>query len=72
MGKNRPIVVATLGYIIGIIWGLYLKINIVFFYALILIFLTITNLLRKQSHKTKFKFISIRKILRYINLIFLF
>ena len=38
MGKNRPIVVATLGYIIGIIWGLYFKMNIVSFYALIYIF----------------------------------
>jgi len=68
MGKNRPIVVATLGYIIGIIWGLYLKINIVLFYALILIILMIAQS-KKQYSKRKFKFISIQKIFRYIKLI---
>ena len=71
MGKNRPIVVATLGYIIGIIWGLYLKINIVSFYIVIYLILMIARL-RKNKEKAKFKFISIRKIFRYIKLIFNF
>ena len=72
MGKNRPIVVATLGYIIGIIWGLYFKINIVSFYALIAIFLVALkyfNSFNKKKAKRKFKFISIQKIFRYIKLI---
>lgn len=69
MGKNRPIVVATLGYIIGIIWGLYFNINIVSFYALISIFLIVANLIKKNKRKRKFKFISIQKIFRYIKLI---
>lgn len=68
MGKNRPIVIATLGYIIGIIWGLYLEINIVFFYAIILVILKVVQLIKKQKKK-QFKFISIQKILRYIKLI---
>lgn len=68
MGKNRPIVVATLGYIIGIIWGLYLKTNIVFFYALIGIFLMLRKIIPKTKER-KFKFISIQKIFRYIKLI---
>jgi len=70
MGKNRPIVVTTLGYIIGIIWGLYFKINIVLFYGLLLIFLKILQLIKKKEEKRKFKFISIKKIFRYIKLIF--
>ena len=73
MGKNRPIVVATLGYIIGIIWGLYFKINIVFFYALISIFLVLLkflkSLIKNKKVKRKFKFITIQKIFRYIKLI---
>ena len=72
MGKNRPIVVATLGYIIGIIWGLYLKVNIVSFYALTSIFLVLHKYfkdIKNKKVKRKFKFISIRKIFRYIKLI---
>ena len=69
MGKNRPIVVATLGYIIGIIWGLYFKMNIVLIYALILIITIVANKIKYNKPKGKFKFISIQKILRYIKLI---
>lgn len=79
MGKNRPIVVATLGYIIGIIWGLYFRKNIVSFYVLISIFLMILKKIKifffkhylkhKMQNKRKFKFISIKKIFRYIRLI---
>ncbi len=70
MYKNRPIVVATLGYIIGIIWGLYLKINIVSFYILAFIFLIVAKTISNFRNKTKkFKFISISKIFRYIKLI---
>lgn len=67
MGKNRPIVVATLGYMIGIIWGLCLKINIVLFYGLLFILLMIAKIIKKP--KRQFKFISIQRILRYIKLI---
>ena len=33
---KRPIFIATIGYIIGIIWGLYFKINIALFYVCII------------------------------------
>ena len=69
MGKNRPIVVATLGYIIGIIWGLYFKTNIVSFYAFTCIFLVAVKYFKRYKRKKKFKFISIQKIFRYIKLI---
>ena len=67
MGKNRLIVTITLGYIIGIIWGLYFKINIVLFYAIMYIFWVLVKLIKKPQRQ--FKFISIQKILRYIKLI---
>lgn len=69
MGKNRPIVVAILGYIIGIIWGLYFKMNIVLIYAVLLIITIVANKIKYNKPKGKFKFISIQKILRYIKLI---
>ncbi len=56
----RPIVVATIGYIIGIITGLYLK-SIVPFYAFMVVFLIIVYLI------TKFK--SYNRYFRYIKLI---
>ncbi len=70
MGKNRPIVVATFGYIIGIIWGLYFEKNIVFFYIFISIFLIVARFIKKPpKHERKFKFISIHRIFRYLKLI---
>lgn len=72
MGKNRPIVLAALGYIIGIIWGLYLKVNIVSFYAFMNIYLVLNKYfkdIKNKKVKRKFKFISIQKIFRYIKLI---
>jgi len=69
MGKNRTIVVATLGYIIGIIWGLYLNISIVLIYVLLALITIVANQFKENKTKGKFKFISIQKILRYIKLI---
>ncbi len=46
---KRPIVIAAIGYIIGILEGLYLKISIVPFYILIVaIYLIIKNIPRKK------------------------
>ena len=70
MGKNRLIVTITLGYIIGIIWGLYFKINIVLFYAIVYVLGEVVKLIKKPQRQ--FKFISIQKILRYVKLIFNF
>ena len=41
--KTRPIIVITIGYIIGIIIGLYFKFSIVFFYVCIFLFYAFCN-----------------------------
>ncbi len=64
---NRPIIVILIGYIIGILWGLYLKISIVFLYILILIIYFIIN---HRYKKRKFKIFSIKRYFRYIKLFF--
>lgn len=77
MDKNRPIVVATLGYIIGIIWGLYVNKSIVSYFICIIAILVILDYIIKifqksffrKEKKTKFKFFSLKRILRYIKLI---
>ena len=65
MLENRPIVAITIGYIIGIILGLYCKISIVFLY----LFIFILYLLFKKPRTKKFKLISIRRYFRYVKLI---
>ncbi len=64
---NRPIIIILIGYIIGIIWGLYLKISIVPFYIILLTIYIITN---KQYPKKKFKLFSIKRYYRYIKKMF--
>ncbi len=64
---NRPIFIIVIGYIIGIIWGLYLQTSIVPFYFLLLIIYIIIKL---PYHKKKFKIFSIKRYFRYIKLIF--
>ena len=77
MDKNRPIVTATLGYIMGIIWGLYFNKSIVSYFVFIMGILMITYLVKmickktpiKKEEKQKFKFFSLKRIFRYIKLI---
>ena len=66
--KQRPILVATIGYIIGILWGLYFKISMVLFY--ILIFATYYILIKplKNKKKATFKLVSIKRYKRYLKL----
>ena len=64
---NRPIFIIVIGYIIGIIWGLYLQTSIVPFYFLLLIIYIIIKL---PYHKKKFRIFSIKRYFRYIKLIF--
>ena len=52
---NRPIFIITIGYIIGILWGLYFKISIVFLY---LIFFIIYIFSRKFKH-TFFRYLKL-------------
>lgn len=71
-GKSmkRPILIAIIGYIIGILWGLYLKINICLFYFLIIVSYLIYKKVIYQSHsKNKFKLFSVKRYFRYVKLI---
>lgn len=65
MLEKRPIVAITIGYIIGIILGLYCKISIAFLYLLFFII----YLLVKKPHIKKFKLISLKRYFRYIKLL---
>ena len=67
MLEARIILTAVIGYIIGIIWGLYCKISIVPFYILIYLLYLI---FKKEKNNTKFKLISFKRYFRYIKLIF--
>jgi len=64
---NRPIFIVVIGYIIGIIWGLYLKISIVPFYLLLL---AIYILIKLPYSKKKFRIFSIKRYFRYLKFIF--
>ena len=64
---KRPILVAVVGYLIGIIIGLYFKFSIVLLY---LIIIPITVLLKKiKIKRKKFSFYSISRYLRYFKLV---
>ena len=66
--KNRTIVIVLMGYIIGIIVGLYFKISIVLFYGLLLIFYLTIKLMRKNKKaesKVKIKKLNIFSFKRY-------
>lgn len=64
---NRPILVVVIGYIIGIIWGLYLKVSIVSFYMALI---TIYIIIQLPYPKRKFRIFSIKRYFRYLKLIF--
>ena len=69
---KRPILIAVIGYIIGILWGLYIQISIVLFYFFIAaIYFCINNLKHKlkKKKKNKLKLLSIRRYFRYVKLI---
>lgn len=63
---KRPIVVAVIGYIIGIIWGLYFNFSIVLLYfPMSAIYILIKN---RFNSKGKFKLFSIKRYFRYLKL----
>ena len=66
---KRPILVAVIGYIIGILWGLYLKFSIVLFYILIFATYYIYMVLYRDKKKRKFKLLSLNRYSRYLKLI---
>ena len=65
---NRPILILAIGYIIGIIWGLYFNVSIVLFYVLIL--LLYYEITKKRKRKNTFKMFSIKRYFRYIKIVF--
>lgn len=64
---NRPILIIVIGYIIGIIWGLYFKVSIVLFHAILIAIYVIINI---QYKKKKFRILSIKRYFRYLKMIF--
>lgn len=64
--KERPILVAVIGYIIGILMGLYFEFSIVPFYLPIIIIYLLLK--RYLNQKQKFKLISFHRYLRYTKL----
>ena len=64
---NRPIFIVVIGYIIGILWGLYLRISIVPFYIFLIAIYIIIQL---PYSKKKFRIFSIKRYFRYLKLIF--
>ena len=67
--KERPILVAVIGYIIGILWGLYFRFSIVLCYILMLAIYYISKKLFKFHKKHKFKLLSFSRYSRYLKLI---
>ena len=65
---KRPIVVIVIGYIIGIIWGLYFDFSIVLLYILITFLYVLKICFRSKKHK-KFQILSSYRYIRYIKLI---
>lgn len=65
--KERLILVALLGYIIGIIWGLYLKINIALFYFIL--FAIYFIFIRENKKEKVFKPLSIKRYFKYFKLV---
>ena len=64
---SRPILIVVIGYIIGILWGLYLKISIVPFYIFLI---SIYIIIQLPYPKNKFRIFSIKRYFSYIKLIF--
>lgn len=64
---KRPILIAVIGYIIGIIVGLYFKISIVPFYIPVIATYFIYKFCNKKQTK-KFQLLSIKRYLRYIKI----
>ena len=67
--KERPILIAVIGYIIGILWGLYLKISIALFYILSFAIIYIIYKKFVKNKKKQFKLISLSRYSRYLKLI---
>ena len=65
---KRPILIAVVGYIIGIIIGLYFKISIALFYGMLFIIYFTIKIIYIKIKKHKFSLYSISRYLRYLKL----
>ena len=70
MIEKRPIVNIAIGYMIGIIMGLYCKISIVFLYVIIFFIYSIIKINKNNNKKNKFRLISFNRYFRYVKIIF--
>lgn len=68
--KQRPVLIALIGYIIGILWGLYFSFSIVLFYILIGAIYFIYHKKIKSEKKRKFKLLSFQRYRRYLKFMF--
>ncbi len=67
--KKRPILIAAIGYIIGILWGLYFKTSIVLCYILVTAIYNIIKKIYIAKRKNTFKLLSFHRYIRYLKLI---
>ena len=65
--KERPILIAVIGYIIGILWGLYFNFSVAFLYIFIA---AIYFILKTFWSKSKWNILSPRRYFRYIKIFF--
>lgn len=67
--KQRPILVAVIGYMIGILGGLYFSFSIVLCYILLFAIVIIQRKFLSAHKKRKFKLISYKRYSRYLKVI---
>lgn len=65
--KERPILIAVIGYMIGILWGLYFNFSVALFYIFIA---AIYFILKTFLLKNKWNILSPRRYFRYIKIFF--
>ena len=65
--KERPILIAVIGYMIGILWGLYFNFSVALFYIFIA---AIYFILKTFLSKNKWNILSPRRYIRYIKVFF--
>lgn len=65
--KERPILIAVIGYIIGILWGLYFNFSVAFLYIFIA---AIYFILKTFWSKSKWNILSPRRYFRYVKIFF--
>ena len=63
---KRPLLVVTIGYVIGIVWGLYCSCSIAFLYVIFILFYILSK--NSFNPQKKLKLFSIKRYLRYIKI----